>query len=49
MGKKTTFKVGRDAGTGEFKPVDAARRDKQGSVVETITRPSNTHDDKPKK
>lgn len=35
MGKKTTFKVGRD--------------DKQGSVVETITRPSNTHDDKPKK
>jgi hypothetical protein len=44
MGKKnTTFKIGRDAGTGEFKPVSDARRDKEASVVETITRPSNTH------
>jgi len=35
-----TFKIGRDAGTGKFKPVDAARRDKKGSVVETIKIPT---------
>jgi hypothetical protein len=33
MGK---FKIGRDAGTGKFKPVKEAQKDKQGSVVETI-------------
>lgn len=44
MGKKTTFKVGRDAATGEFIPVADARADKKGAVVETITRPT-----KPKK
>lgn len=44
MGKKTVnVKIGRDAGTGEFKSVEDARRDKQGSVVETIRRPANTH------
>jgi hypothetical protein len=31
-----TRKIGRDAGTGQFKPVKDAQRDKQGSVVETI-------------
>jgi ribosomal protein L19E len=31
-----TRKVGRDAGSGKFKTVAAARRDKKGSVVETI-------------
>jgi hypothetical protein len=44
MGKKTTtFQVGRDAETGLFKPVEDARRDKAGSVVEKITRPAKTH------
>lgn len=38
----TTRKIGRDAGTGQFKPVEAARRDKEGSVVETIRTPSKT-------
>lgn len=31
-----TKQIGRDAGTGQFKPVKDAQRDKQGSVVETI-------------
>ena len=31
-----TRKIGRDAGTGRFKPVSADQRDKKGSVVETI-------------
>ena len=45
MAKKPTisYPVGRDAETGLFKPVDDARRDRPGSVVETITRPTNTH------
>ena len=34
-----TRKIGRDAGTGQFKPVKDARRDKGGSVVETIKIP----------
>ena len=36
MAGKKTFKVGRDAGTGYFKSVKAAQRDKKGSVVETM-------------
>jgi hypothetical protein len=40
MGKTVKVKIGRDAGTGQFKPVADARRDKDGSVVETITRPT---------
>lgn len=39
-GNDTTFKIGRDAGTGHFKSVPAARLDRQGSVVETIRRPA---------
>jgi hypothetical protein len=31
-----TNQRGRDAGTGKFKPVEQARRDKQGSIVETV-------------
>lgn len=34
-----TRKVGRDAGTGKFKPVKDAQKDKKGSVVETIKTP----------
>lgn len=34
--KSGTRQVGRDAGTGQFKPVKDAQRDKQGSVVEKI-------------
>jgi len=36
MAGKGTFKVGRDAGTGKFKPVKTAQQDKKGSVVETM-------------
>jgi hypothetical protein len=36
----TTFKIGRDAETGRFKPVEEARRDRDGSVVETMRRPT---------
>jgi hypothetical protein len=43
MGKKTVVvKIGRDAETGKFKPVADARRDKDGSIVETIKRPAKT-------
>jgi hypothetical protein len=31
-----TFPIGRDAETGKFKPVDEAKRDREGSVVERI-------------
>lgn len=34
-----TKKIGRDAGTGQFKPVKEAQKDKKGSVVETIKVP----------
>lgn len=32
----STSKKGRDAGTGLFKPVKEAQRDKEGSIVETV-------------
>jgi len=35
-----TRKIGRDAGTGQFKTVQAAQKDKKGSVVETIRAPA---------
>jgi hypothetical protein len=35
-----TRKVGRDAATGQFKPVKEAQKDKQGSVVETVKVPA---------
>lgn len=35
----STRKIGRDAGTGQFKPVKEAQKDKKGSVVETIKTP----------
>ena len=41
-------KIGRDAGTGKFKPVKDAERDKKGSVVETIKIPPKPPS-KPKK
>jgi ribosomal protein L19E len=31
-----TKKIGRDAGTGQFKTVKEAQKDKKGSIVETI-------------
>ncbi len=37
-----TKKIGRDAGSGKFKPVKEAQKDKKGSVVETIKTPSKT-------
>jgi hypothetical protein len=37
-----TRKIGRDAGTGQFKPVKEAQKDKKGSVVETIKVPPKT-------
>lgn len=42
MAKKTTRKTrpaGRDAETGRFKPVEEARKDKGGSVVERLPLP----------
>lgn len=36
-----TRKIGRDAGTGHFKPVKEAQKDKQGSIVETIKVPAS--------
>ena len=40
MAKKTkkTYKVGRDAGNGQFIPVKVARQRKKTAVVETIKR-----------
>ena len=40
MGKKRTFKVGRDAGSGKFIPVKEAERRPKTTVVETIKVPS---------
>lgn len=34
-----TRKIGRDAGSGKFKPVKEAEKDKKGSVVEKIKTP----------
>jgi len=41
MGKKKTYtlKVGRDAGSGKFIPVEVAERRKKTAVVETIKIP----------
>lgn len=41
--------IGRDAGTGRFKTVKAARKDKQGSVVERIRNFSRRKPSKKKK
>jgi len=41
MAAKKTHKVGRDAGTGKFKPVKEAQRDKKGSVVENVPNPGH--------
>jgi hypothetical protein len=38
----STRKVGRDAGSGKFKTVAAAKKDKEGSVVETVKNPPKT-------
>ncbi|MEQ1773029.1 MAG: hypothetical protein ABL891_04515 [Burkholderiales bacterium] len=37
--KTVTWKIGRDAEDGRFKPVQAAHKDKSGSIVETMRRP----------
>lgn len=36
--QKKTYKVGRDAETGRFLPVDVAKRRKKTAVVETVKR-----------
>lgn len=38
MAKYITFKVGRDAETGEFIPVSEARKNPKTAVVETMKR-----------
>jgi hypothetical protein len=38
MSKTITFKIGRSAITGKFKPVAAAKQQSKTSVVETIKR-----------
>ena len=40
MGKKKTFKIGRDAGTGKFIPVKDANKRPKTTVVETIKKKS---------
>lgn len=45
----STRKIGRDAGSGQFKPVKEAQRDKQGSIVETIKNPAPKPPAKPTK
>ncbi len=40
--KKVTFKVGRDARTGEFIKVKEAQRRPNTTVVETIKRPKSS-------
>ena len=42
MSKSTTFKIGRSAVTGQFKPVSAAQQQKATSVVETIKIPTKS-------
>lgn len=37
--KIMTTKIGRDAGTGRFIPVEVARKRKKTAIVETIKRP----------
>ena len=37
--KKSTRKIGRDAETGHFIPVDEAKRRKRTAIVETVTVP----------
>ena len=39
--KSSTFKAGRDAGTGRFIPVKQAERRKKTAVVETIKKKNN--------
>lgn len=36
--KQIKIKIGRDAGNGRFIPVEQAKKDKEGAVVETITK-----------
>lgn len=43
-----TRKVGRDAGSGQFIPVERARRDKDGAVVEKIKYPTPKPQPKPR-
>lgn len=40
MGKTTTTKIGRDAGTGHFTTVRQAQQQPKTHVVETIKRPA---------
>lgn len=42
-------KIGRDAGSGKFKPVKEAEKDKKGSIVETIKTPPKPPSHSPKK
>ncbi len=44
-----TKKIGRDAGTGQFKSIKEAQKDKKGSVVETIKIPPRPAPKPPKK
>ena len=43
-----TRQVGRDAGTGKFIPVEKARRDKEGAIVERVKVPASRPKPKPK-
>ena len=45
-GKGSTFKIGRDAKTGEFIPVSEAKRRPNTTVVETMKRPPSAKNGK---
>lgn len=49
MGTHKSRLLGRDAGTGKFKPVQDARRDREGSVVERVPLPGHGVSKPPKK
>ncbi len=44
-----TKKIGRDSGTGQFIPVEKAKKDKEGATVETIKIPPPVSKKTPKK
>lgn len=49
MSKSKSFKLGRDSGTGQFMPVEAARRRPATTTVEHIPKPGRGDTDKRKK
>lgn len=47
--ERKSREAGRDSGTGRFKPVEKARRDKEGSTVERLPLPGHGTEGKRRK